>query len=74
MSSKSVCEPKVSVKPMKLSDGSTDFYVSIQVEDREITPHKHKIKGRAEYDVANWNYLFFGGEKPFILDFNTESN
>ncbi|AIK68467.1 hypothetical protein P10VF_254 [Rhizobium phage vB_RleM_P10VF] len=68
------CAPVVSIKPMKLSDGSTDYYVSIQVGDREITPHKHKIKGRAEYDVANWNYIFFGGEQPDILAFQTESN
>ncbi|QNH71876.1 hypothetical protein P9VFCI_035 [Rhizobium phage P9VFCI] len=68
------CSPVVSVLPMKLSDGSTDYYVSIRVGDREITPHKHKIKGRAEYDVANWNYIFFGGEQPDILAFQTESN
>jgi hypothetical protein len=68
------CRPRVSVREMKLSDGSSDFFVLIRVGDREITPHVYKIRGRAEYDVAHWNYVFFGGEEPFILDFNTESN
>jgi hypothetical protein len=57
-----------SVKTMKLSDGREDHYVSIRVGDREITPYKFTIKGRAEYEVAELNWLLNGAEKPDILD------
>jgi hypothetical protein len=58
----------ISVKTMKLSDGREDHYVSIRVGDREITPHKYSIKGRAEFDVAEWNWLLNGAEKPDVVD------
>ena len=57
-----------SVKTMKLSDGREDHYVSIMVGDREITPYRFTIKGRAEFEVAELNWLLNGAEKPDILD------
>lgn len=64
--------PKATVQPMKLSNGTTDYFVQIEHEGRTLTPHMHKIEGRALYDVAMWNWLFNGGEEPFILDFDTD--
>jgi hypothetical protein len=60
--------PVVSVKTMKLSDGRADYYVSVAVGDREVTPHMFRIKGRAEFEVANWQWLFEQGPKPEIMD------
>jgi hypothetical protein len=60
--------PVVSVKTMKLSGGREDHYVSVMVGDRELTPHVFRIKGRAEYEVAEWQWLLNGAEKPDIMD------
>lgn len=61
-----------SVAEMKTSAGS-DFYVMLRMEGREITPHMFKIKGRAEYEVAEWQW-FFGqrDEKPSFADFDCD--
>lgn len=64
-------KPVASVVTMTTSAG-TDYYVHIKCGDREMTTHRYEIKGRAEYNVACWNWLFNGGEKPDILAFRTE--
>ncbi len=61
-----------SVATMQTSAGP-DYYVLLRRGDRDITPHVFKIKGRAEYEVAEWKW-FFGGEKPDILAFDTETD
>ncbi|WP_143748402.1 Lar family restriction alleviation protein [Mesorhizobium carmichaelinearum] len=58
------------VMTMQTSAGD-DHFVSIERAGRQITPHKYRIKGRAEYDVAEWNWVLNGGPKPHILDFDT---
>ncbi|RWP64866.1 hypothetical protein [Mesorhizobium sp.] len=64
--------PVCRVMTMQHSSGAPDHYVSIEVGDRQITPHMFKTKGRAEYEVAEWIWLLNGGEKPSILDFDTD--
>ncbi|WP_287249012.1 Lar family restriction alleviation protein [Mesorhizobium sp.] len=64
--------PVCRVMTMQHSSGAPDHYVSIEVGDRQITPHMFKTKGRAEYEVAEWIWLLNGGEKPHILDFDTD--
>ena len=64
-------KPVASVAVMKTSY-RTDYYVHIKCGDREMTPHKYRVKGRADYDAACWNWLFNGGDKPDILAFDTE--
>ncbi|RWO23304.1 hypothetical protein [Mesorhizobium sp.] len=64
--------PVCRVMTMQHSSGAPDHYVSIEVGDRQITPHMFKTKGRAEYEVAEWEWLLNGGEKPSILDFDTD--
>jgi hypothetical protein len=65
---------EASVKETKLSDGSTEYFVYIKQDGRYLTPHKLKNRGRAEYEVAIWNWVFNGGEEPCILEFDTEHN
>ncbi|WP_287182098.1 hypothetical protein [Mesorhizobium sp.] len=64
--------PVCRVMSMQHSSGAPDHYVSIEVGERQITPHMFKTKGRAEYEVAEWIWLLNGGEKPSILDFDTD--
>jgi hypothetical protein len=59
------------VSEMKTSAGS-DYYVTVRYGDRELTPHMYKIKGRADYDVAEWKWIFGQGDKPDILAFDTD--
>jgi hypothetical protein len=68
--SKALAEARVtvSVKTMKLADGRADYYVSVMVGDREVTPHMFRILGRAEFEVENWKWLFGQGAKPNIMD------
>lgn len=60
---------KVEVLKMTKSEGA-DYYVSITVDGRNVTPHMFQERYKAEYEVANWRHIFFGEPKPFILDFN----
>lgn len=62
---------KAYVSPMVTSAG-TDHFVVVECAGRMITPHAYQIKGRAEFDAAEWNWVFNGGEKPDILDFDTD--
>ncbi|TJU79702.1 MAG: hypothetical protein E5Y15_23185, partial [Mesorhizobium sp.] len=67
-----IVRPVCRVMTMQHSSGAPDHYVSIEVGDRQITPHMFKTKGRAEYEVAEWIWLLNGGEKPSVLDFDTD--
>jgi hypothetical protein len=64
---------EVSVLPMALSDGTTDYYSHIKCGDRSMSIYKHKIAGRSEYEAAEFRWLFGQGEKPDILAFETEA-
>ncbi|MEY9247608.1 hypothetical protein [Bradyrhizobium elkanii] len=60
----------VSIKPMKLSDGRTDFFVSIKIQDRDVTPHVFREEYKAAYHVALYDWLLNGkGEEPEVVDF-----
>ncbi len=56
------------VSEMKTTAG-TDYYVTVRFGDRTLTPHMFKQRGKAEYEVAEWNWLINGGEQPDILAF-----
>lgn len=66
------------VGDMKTSAGM-DYYVCVGRDtgnpfDRTyLTPNKYSIRGRAEYDVAEWNHLLGHGPKPDILAFDTDA-
>lgn len=66
------------VGEMKTSAG-TDFYVCVgrdtgnPLDRTYLTPNKYSIRGRAEYDVAEWNHLLGHGPKPDILAFDTDT-
>lgn len=62
------------VGDMKTSAGM-DYYVCVGFRDSSeyLTPNLYKIRGRAEFDVAEWNHLLGLGPKPDILAFDTES-
>lgn len=59
------------VGDMKTSAGM-DYYVCVGWPDRYMTPQLYQIRGRAEYDVAEWNHLLGHCEEPDILAFDTE--
>lgn len=59
-------EPIACVGEMQTSSGA-DYYVCVKVGGREITPHMFKERWKAEYEVAEWLWLFNGGEKPDLL-------
>lgn len=62
--------PKVTIKPMELSGGRTEYFVSIQVGDREVTPHVFREEFKAAYHVALYYWLLNGsGEEPDIIEF-----
>lgn len=66
----------VSVREMKVSqrpDGSTaDFFVSIKVGDREVTPHVFRERFKAEYHVALYDWLLNGGDEPELMAFRED--
>lgn len=63
----------VRIKPMSLSDGRTDYFVSIKVGDREVTPHVFREEYKAAYHVALYDWLLNGtGEEPCPVDFGPE--
>jgi hypothetical protein len=65
--------PKVSVKPMQLSDGRADYFVSIQVGDRDVTPHVFREEYKAAYHVALYDWLLNGsGEEPDVVEFGPD--
>ena len=62
-------EIKCYVNPMRLSDGRTDYFVTIECEGRVVTPHAFRDRWKADYEVAHWNYIFNGGEEPDLMAF-----
>lgn len=60
--------------PMGLSDGTKDYFVEVSCDGRSLTPHKFKIEGRADYDVAMWDWLFQGGPKPDFRAFDIDGD
>ena len=65
--------PKVDIQSMKLTDGRTDYFVRITVEDRSVTPHVFREKFKSEYHVALYQWLFAGeGEEPYVRDFDDD--
>lgn len=61
---------EISIKPMKLSDGGSDYFVSIKHGANEVTPHCFRERFKAEYHVALYKWLFGQGDEPDILDFD----
>lgn len=62
------------VGDMKTSAG-IDYYVCVghgEGYGEYLTTHKSRIRGRAEYEVAEWNHLFGRGDKPDILAYDTD--
>lgn len=58
---------KVSVKTMHKSGGEADYFVAIDVGDREVTPHVFTELYKAEYHVALYDWLLNGKPKPDLL-------
>lgn len=62
------------IAEMRLSGDRIDYFVRIRVGDRELTPHVFREKWKAEYEVAEWEWLLNGKEKPDLLDFGPHTN
>lgn len=60
-------EIKIDVAEMKLSGDRCDYFVRIRVGDREITPHVFRERWKAEYEVAEWEWLLNGKDKPDLM-------
>lgn len=60
------------VADYKKSDGTYDYFVMIGRDDREMSVHSHKIRGRAEYEAAEFNHIFSGSPRPEFDDFNLD--
>ncbi|MFD1199531.1 hypothetical protein ACFQ3K_14590 [Brucella gallinifaecis] len=63
---------KAYVAEMKTFAG-IDYFVMIKSGDRELSIRKWQQKHHADYEAAEYNWLFNGGEKPDILAFNPVS-
>lgn len=64
---------RVSIKPMQLSDNRMDYFVSIKVGDREVTPHVFREEFKAAYHVALYDWLLNGsGEEPDVVEFGPD--
>ncbi len=65
--------PIVKIKPMTLSGNRTDYFVSIQCGDREVTPHVFREEYKAAYHVALYDWLLNGsGEEPDCVEFGPD--
>jgi hypothetical protein len=65
--------PVVSIKPMPLSGGRTDYFVSIKVGDKEVTPHVFREEYKAAYHVALYDWLLNGvGDEPVVVAFGPD--
>ncbi len=62
--------PNISVKTMRTSDGGADYYVSIEVGDREITPYKFREEFKAAYEADSLRWLLLGAEKPNLMAYD----
>lgn len=58
----------VSVKTMKLSGNREEYYVCINCDGREITPHKFSgaYRNRAQYEVDSWKHVLLNEPEPDI--------
>jgi hypothetical protein len=70
-------EPTVTTREMKLSPGvdgepRSDFFVSIRVGDREVTPHVFRDRYKTEYHVALYDWLLNGGDEPELMEFGPD--
>lgn len=61
---------QIYVAEYKKSEGSSDWYVVMKVEDRELSLLKLPAKYQAEYHAAELRWLIKGEAKPDILAFN----
>lgn len=57
--------------PMSTSAGM-EYYVAVGWPENYMTPQMYKIKGRAEFDVAEWNHMFGHCAEPNLFDYDTE--
>jgi hypothetical protein len=65
--------PEVSIVPMALSDGRTDYFVQIKVGDRAVTPHVFREEYKSAYHVALYDWLLNGsGEEPDCVEFGPD--
>lgn len=65
--------PIISVKTMALSDDRTDYFVSIKVGDREITPYVFRdAQFKAEYEAASFRWLLLGDAKPDLMAYSED--
>lgn len=63
----------VSIKKMDLSDGRADYFVSIKVGDREVTPHVFREEYKSAYHVALYDWLLNGtGDEPDCVEFGPD--
>jgi hypothetical protein len=60
---------KVCVKRMRKSDDNADYFVAINVDGREVTPHVFSEEFKAAYHVALYNWVLNGTEKPKLMAF-----
>jgi hypothetical protein len=54
-------------------DADPKYWVTIERDGKTITPYHTFIRGRAEYEVAEWNHLLNGAPAPDILAYDTEA-
>jgi len=65
--------PIAHVSEYRKADGTKDYYATLRCGDRDMTLFRHAVRGRAEYEVAELNWLISGGEKPSIGDFDCDA-
>jgi hypothetical protein len=64
--------PVVSIKKMRKSGDEADYFVSIRVGDRDVTPHRFTEEYKAAYHVALYDWLLNGGDEPDLMAFGPE--
>lgn len=63
----------VDVVEYKKSDGTSDWFVRIHQEGRELTPYSFTERWKAEYSAAEFKWLFGQlDEEPDFEDFDPE--
>lgn len=65
-------EPVAWVGDYRKSDGTTDHYVMIGRDGREMSLQMHGIRGRAEYEAAEINHVLTGSPKPEFDQFDLD--
>lgn len=63
---------KAWVADYRKSDGTTDHYVMIGNDGREMSLHMHAVRGRAEYEAAEINHVLTGSPNPDFDDFDLD--